>query len=945
MKILQKKSKIATIALILMLTLSASLVVLITVSAQPVSEIETHTYLAPQPVTGVGQEMFIVYWLDKIPSPETDEEIAAGKRGAHYGITLTITKPDGTTETIEMQRTDPVGGGYFLHSPDQVGGYSVIASFPGYWRNATVGDMFVPAGNYWIMPSESVEETFTVQEDPIEKWPDPPLTNDYWMRPISGPSHWGELAGNWLGSYAQKYPQAGSGGTTDNYGYGVAPESAHILWTRQHYPTGSIMDERFGDEVYTLNHYQDVDFDGNNLIIDGVIHYTPQYTAHLGSGAPVGSFGWAGLDLYTGELLFFDPEAIKPSLGQIYFYDSPNQHGGFSYLWRTNDVEMPDTVTRLPLFAAPETVTNIHSQPGTETWEMIDAYTRNRVCFVANVSTAGTAVYGKDGSYLRYSTVNLGTSENPNYYLRCWNVSAIPTMLVGEESTYKWQWRPQWGGHGDFGFRWRENADAFHDGNTAWSLNVSIPNLQGPRNPLSNQTASIMAVREGEYVIFRTTGQNDEQGIAPTWLMAVSLEPGHEGEKLWENSFTPPFAKQWEAGFDAGMVLDNVYPEDEVVVFSNRIELKWYVYDMRTGQQLWVSEPENAFGYYGMSSTVYDGMLLTWARAGGILNAYDIRTGEIIWTYFGEGAGTETPYGGSVTQIFAIADGKIYTSASEHSASSPLWRGPNLRCIDAETGEEIWKILFWGTGNSVADGILVGFNWYDGQVYAFGRGPSATTVTASPKISMYGSSVMIEGTVTDQTPTGRRNINNEVQFTLKGTPAISDEDMAAWMEYKFMQQAYPTDAKGVEVVLTVFDSNNNSYEIGRTTSDITGAFSYNWKPQIPGVFTITATFEGSESYGPSFSTTAIGVDPAPSPAQPIEPEPATPELTEPEPTTPEPTEPEPTEPEPTTPEPTTPEPTEPTQAPLITTEIAIVAVVAVACTIGVVSYWVLRRRK
>ena len=40
-----------------------------------------------------------------------------------------------------------------------------------------------------------------------------------------------------------------------------------------------------------------------------------------------------------------------------------------------------------------------------------------------------------------------------------------------------------------------------------------------------------------------------------------------------------------------------------------------------------------------------------------------------------------------------------------------------------------------------------------------------------------------------------------LDFTLKGTPAIADEDMESWMEYKFMQQIKPADAKGVPVNL------------------------------------------------------------------------------------------------------------------------------------------------
>jgi hypothetical protein len=52
-------------------------------------------------------------------------------------------------------------------------------------------------------------------------------------------------------------------------------------------------------------------------------------------------------------------------------------------------------------------------------------------------------------------------------------------------------------------------------------------------------------------------------------------------------------------------------------------------------------------------------------------------------------------------------------------------------------------------GYAFADGYLVGLNLYDMQVYSIGKGPSATTISASPKVSMYGSSVLIEGSVID----------------------------------------------------------------------------------------------------------------------------------------------------------------------------------------------------
>ena len=122
---------------------------------------------------------------------------------------------------------------------------------------------------------------------------------------------------------------------------------------------------------------------------------------------------------------------------------------------------------------------------------------------------------------------------------------------------------------------------------------------------------------------------------------------------------------------------------------------------------------------------------------------------------------------------------------------------------------------------------------------------------------------MIKGTVTDQTDTGKRDINNIVDFTLEGTPAISDEDMDNWMEYMFMQQAKPADAKGVEVVLTVIDPNSNVYEIGRTTSDVEGKFGFAFEPLVPGDYQIIASFAGTKAYGPSSATTYLTVEEAP----------------------------------------------------------------------------------
>jgi hypothetical protein len=216
----------------------------------------------------------------------------------------------------------------------------------------------------------------------------------------------------------------------------------------------------------------------------------------------------------------------------------------------------------------------------------------------------------------------------------------------------------------------------------------------------------------------------------------------------------------------------------------------------------------------------------------------------------------------------------MYTTSWEHSYTHPLIRGPNLRCINLTDGKLIWSFLDFGGGLAISDGIVIHSNSMDNEIYAHGKGPSATTVAASPDISVYGNSVMIKGTITDQSPSGRRNTNDKLDWTLKGTPAISDEDMEAWMEYKFLQQVFPANAKGVPVTLDTIDPNGNFIHIGTVTSDVNGNYAYAFVPEVPGDYQVIATFAGSKSYGGSFSETYMTVGPAP--PEPITPEPEPP---------------------------------------------------------------------
>ena len=149
-----------------------------------------------------------------------------------------------------------------------------------------------------------------------------------------------------------------------------------------------------------------------------------------------------------------------------------------------------------------------------------------------------------------------------------------------------------------------------------------------------------------------------------------------------------------------------------------------------------------------------------------------------------------------------------------------------------------------------------------------GKGPSSTTITASPKVSMFGDSVLIEGTVMD-TAAGTQQSQQIARFP-NGVPAVSDASMADWMAYVYMQKPRPTNTIGVPITLSVIDSNGNYRDIGTTASNTDGSFAFNWKPDIEGTYTVYASFGGSESYWPSHSVTAFAVDaaaPTPAPTQ------------------------------------------------------------------------------
>ena len=67
----------------------------------------------------------------------------------------------------------------------------------------------------------------------------------------------------------------------------------------------------------------------------------------------------------------------------------------------------------------------------------------------------------------------------------------------------------------------------------------------------------------------------------------------------------------------------------------------------------------------------------------------------------------------------------------------------------------------------------------------------------------------------------------------------------------------PNNTTGVPIILTVMDNNGNYRQIGTTTSNAQGTYSYTWTPDITGDYTVYANFPGSESYYASNAAAAL----------------------------------------------------------------------------------------
>ena len=785
------------LAMFLLLTFAASLVMSMPTTQAQITSLKTFPFVdaIPNPV-GVGQEVLIRFGVSQLLGYPED---------GWTGITVTVVKPDGTTQTLGPFRTDSTGGTATVYTPSLTGTYKLTMHFPEQTFPQTYFDMergiLMLAGTV-VQASTSETINLVVQQDSLPNYPGHPLPAEYWTRPIDPQlREWYPIAGNWVTRTANNIAPYNAD----------APETAHVLWVKQ-LTTGGLTGGLLGSGQVPAGSETGDAYAGkflDSVVLNGVLYYNrdDDYAGHKGIVA---------VDLHTGEELWFRNNSVL-SFGQVFYFNSYNYDGVFTYLWDTS---------------------------AGSTWKAYDPFTGEWTYSMINMPS-GTRVYGPNGEILIYQL------DYANRWLALWNSTAAGMTAPGFmiDPTTGGSWHNFWAGQLVHG----QTINASDHRAISW--NVTIP-------------AGLASASSNVYPD-RIVSMDYNQTRVRVW--AVSTLATSRGTLLFDKTWNAP--SSWLEGL---MILQPTGATDEVengVIALWAKELrKHYGFSTETGNFLWETDSEHWLDWYGWGAMEHSwhfayGKLFS-AGVAGTLYAYDLATGDTVWTY-----NMTDPYNEPVTGnnwwawIALIADGKIYMGHTEHSAENPIPRGAPLVCLDADTGEVVWRAngmyraTRWGGNAVMGDSIYATMDTYDQRIWAVGKGPSKTTVSAPETTQPFGTEVLVKGFVTDTSP-GTKDYGLTVRFP-NGVPAVSDASQSEWMLYVYKQFECPTTAAGVEVIIEVLDANNNYYEVGRTTSDLTGFYSLAFTPEVPGKYTIVARFAGSKAYYASYSETAINVAEAP----------------------------------------------------------------------------------
>ncbi len=733
---------------------------------------------------------------------------APGAGRARTGYVVTITKPDGSSSKIGPINSYVADGtSWFTYVPDTVGTYKFKFDAPG---------DYYPAGRYqngvlmtnnsgslydsaYYQPSATAEQQVVVQSDLVASWPVMALPTDYWRRPVI--ANFREWA-QVMGDYPWYGP-----GTGANW-----PADTNPYWSGRYSFVPYVQGPTSAHVVWR-----------RQGVISGIIGGDFGRESIGGMGGGIQTLPNPGVPsiVYNGRC-YDTITKTMPVLINGTYYNQPTS------VWECYDLRTGQIYWDIQGVTEPTVIEYTEGNKAVAGGE-------------AQATTTVSLLAISGGRLIRYNSFTGAVSANVSispltsatYYMNGYALG-VQNMGGGVYRLINWTTA---GTTTNFGSRVVGNISwpfsslpATTDFNAGVAANVVTITQSGARTGINVVGASL---RTGQLM----------------WNSTVMDEP----------VYSPSCA---------------VADHGKVAVLSSRGY--WVAWDLNSGNLAWKGEVMDypwgatAFGAYAVQSAYG---LFYWEAYDGIY-AYDWDTGKIAWhfespalypfdtNYYNNGTADNPFDEGAI-----VADGMIYSYNNEHSAISPIARGWKMFCVNATTGKGIWNITVPGTCGPIQDGYMVGASFYDGYIYVFGKGRSETTVSAPVTGITLGQSAVISGSVMDLSPGDLGTNANPTARTdfPKKVPCVSKDSMQPYMDYLYMQMPIPSGytVTGVQVKLLAIDPKGSVSDIGTTTTDMSGKFAFSWTPPAEGLYKVTATFAGDESYGSSWDETAVMVGPAP----------------------------------------------------------------------------------
>ena len=617
----------------------------------------TFLSVSPNPI-GVGQMALVNMWIT-FPSGE-------GK--FMNGYSVVITKPDGTTETVNKQSYVADGTSWFQYIPTQVGAYEFQFFFAGeyypagYYSNGNysetrTGDfaraIFNPSD--YVAPAHSPVTVLNVQQQQVESW-DGLMANagmttptDYWSFPIE-PNHrdWVMVAGNypWGETLVGQQPVS----WTDEY-YGPfipAVHTPHIVWQR----VGALA---------------------------GMIGAETGYNSMSGNpGTPSVIFMGRGYQTVTksinGQPTQSYAECYNIQTGEIY-YDVPTSAGGQT---PTNIAYWLSEPSAVPGEAATARIT-------------ADLYTvsGNRLIKVnpstglasANISLPSglTTYFIRDGIITSFQQLYTNTS------------TPAPDITVTDSATGNLvKWSVQGGSSTSSSATAAQIAAAFA---TRVQSNVTVTIPSSMRTQYQTGSYGAFGAYDPDTGITVIQSRFLYGGFYGSSYVAINT---NTGQQIWnvttakdsmEDAYRPTNAWCRQGLYIAEM--ERGYVEAR---------------NLQTGAVVWkVDVNDYPWGEFWMyDEAAYQDLIFGVGYVGVV--AINQTSGTLAWHYADPAVPFETPYTSvtldnsttySVQNIRVLGtgtDAMIYVQNSEHTPSQPATRGWGLIALNATNGEFLWKI-------------------------------------------------------------------------------------------------------------------------------------------------------------------------------------------------------------------------------------------------------------